>query len=109
MRLWPLLLPLFSLVATARSNSAKPATSTVTGHVYCADTNAPARMASVMLEPVRVVNEAGVVTGGSHSQITMTAVQTALDGTFPCLKSDRCLLRCRVQAGISLPARDLSR
>jgi hypothetical protein len=59
--LWPLLLPLFSVVATAQSNSAKPATSTVTGQVYCADTNAPAGMAPVMLEPVRVVNEAGVV------------------------------------------------
>ncbi len=83
MRPWPLLLlPLFSLVAPAQINAAKRATSTVTGHVYCADTNAPARMASVMLEPVHVVDEAGVVTTGSHSQITMTAVQTALDGTF---------------------------
>ena len=26
--------------------------STVSGHVFCADTNAPARMATVMLEPV---------------------------------------------------------
>jgi hypothetical protein len=83
MRPWPLLLlPLFTLAAMAQSNSAKPASSTVTGHVYCADTNAPARMASVMLEPVRVVDEAGVVTSGSHSQIMMTVVQTALDGSF---------------------------
>lgn len=83
MRPWPLLLlSLFTLAVTAQSNSAKPATSTVTGHIYCADTNAPARMASVMLEPVRVVDEAGIVTSGSHSQIMMTAVQTGLDGSF---------------------------
>ena len=28
-----------------------PATTTVSGHVYCADTNAPARMATVILQP----------------------------------------------------------
>lgn len=82
MRPWPLLLPLFTLAVTAQSNSAKPATGTGTGHVYCADTNAPARMASVMLEPVRIVDEVGIVTAGSHSQIMMTAVQTGLDGSF---------------------------
>ena len=43
MRLWPLLiLPILTLVATAQNGSAKPATGTVTGHVYCADTNASA-------------------------------------------------------------------
>jgi anti-anti-sigma regulatory factor len=44
-------------------------------------------MASVMLEPVRVVDEAGIVTAGTHSQITMTAVQTGLDGSFAIPKS----------------------
>lgn len=83
MHSWPLLLlPLFVLATMAQSTSAKPATSTVTGHVYCADTYAPARMASVMLEPLRVVDEAGIVTAGSHSQIMMTSVQTGLDGSF---------------------------
>ena len=52
MRLWPLLLSVLALTATAQ-NSAKPGTGTVTGHVYCADTNAPARTASVLLEPVK--------------------------------------------------------
>lgn len=82
MRLWLLLLPLLALAATAQRNSARPAATIVTGHVYCADTNAPARMAAVMLEPVRVVDEAGLATSGSPDQITMTAVETGLDGSF---------------------------
>ena len=48
MRPWPLLLSLLTLAASAQNNAPpNQATSTVTGHVYCADTNAPARMASV--------------------------------------------------------------
>lgn len=109
MRPWLLLLlSLFTLAVTAQSNSAKPATSTVTGHVYCADTNAPARMASVMLEPVRIVDEAGIVTSGSHSQIMMTAVQTGLDGSFMIPKvSPGAYYVIAYKAGISLTARDL--
>ena len=30
----------------------RSANTTISGHVYCADTNAPARMASVILQPV---------------------------------------------------------
>jgi len=54
---------LIPLVASAQQTEKKrQPTTAVTGHVYCADTNAPARLASVMLEPVRAVEEAGSVT-----------------------------------------------
>ena len=82
---WPFaLLPVLTLASAAQNNpgTKRAATGTVTGHVYCADTNAPARMASVMLEPVRVVDEAGTSAEGSHTQVTMTAVETGLDGGF---------------------------
>jgi len=83
MRPW-LLLPLASLTlaATAQSTSAKLGTGTVTGHVYCADTNAPARMASVQLEPISHAEKLSgppiFTANGSSGRI----VQTALDGGF---------------------------
>jgi hypothetical protein len=83
MRPWPLLLlPILALAASAQ-NSAKLGTGTVTGHVYCADTNAPARMAQVQLEMLKDAEQRST----SHSQPTfgMPAggiVQTALDGSF---------------------------
>jgi hypothetical protein len=57
------------------------ATGTISGHVYCADTNAPARMATVMLEAVKEVdgNKPGVKDG---ARIHATSVQTLLDGSF---------------------------
>lgn len=85
MRTWPLVLfSVLSIAASAQNDSApKPATSTVTGHVYCADTNTPARLASVMLKPVRAVEEAGSNSGSSHGErLLLTAVQTTLDGSF---------------------------
>jgi hypothetical protein len=82
MRPWPLLLlPFSTLTATAQS-SAKPGTGIVTGHVYCADTNAPARMASVQLKPVK---EIAPRPGTDPHDIGMPAngvVETALDGSF---------------------------
>jgi hypothetical protein len=73
-----------TLVASAQQAEKKSATTTVTGHVYCADTNAPARLASVMLEPVRAVDEAGSSTHSPFNgeRVTVTAVQTALGGSF---------------------------
>ncbi len=58
MRSWPtLLLPFLTLTATAQNNAAtRHGTGIVAGHVYCADTNAPARMASMQLEPVKAVS-----------------------------------------------------
>src|ERR1700743_1946758 len=73
-----------SLAAAAQQAPTKQPTTTVTGHVYLADTNTPARLASVMLEPVRAVDEAGSVTHQKldGERIMMTAVQTTLDGSF---------------------------
>ncbi|MES2392088.1 MAG: carboxypeptidase regulatory-like domain-containing protein [Acidobacteriota bacterium] len=84
MRIRPLsVLLAIPLAASAQQASKKQATTTVTGHVYCADTNAPARLASVMLEPVRAVDAIGAAhEHGSSEQITMTSVQTTLDGSF---------------------------
>jgi carboxypeptidase family protein len=82
MRFWPLLLPLFTIAATAQNNSsARHATGTVTGHVYCADTNTPARTATVQLAPVKereqrsgTIRFADMPAGG--------VAQTGLDGSF---------------------------
>jgi len=63
-----------------RAAFAQEAEGTVTGHVYCADTNAPARLARVMLEPVADVNKAAEPHNTTLS--TMNSVQTELDGSF---------------------------
>ena len=83
MRPWPLLLSVLALTASAQSNSAKLGTGAVTGHVYCADTNAPARMASVHLQPVKDAE----ALPGTHPDANATepasgVVQTTLDGSF---------------------------
>lgn len=82
MRPWPLLLSVLALAATAQNNSARPGTGTVTGHVYCADTNAPARMVSVQLKPVKeIAPRPGADTHGV-SEPASGIVQTTLDGSF---------------------------
>ena len=84
MRPWPLLfLALLALAATAQNNSAKPGTGTVTGHVYCADTNAPARGAQVQLESVKGAQHRLAGHGQATSDMPAGGiVQTALDGGF---------------------------
>ncbi len=75
---WPsLLLPFLTIAATAQNNSAaKHGTGIVTGHVYCADTNAPARMASVQLEPAKAHSHfSGDTPAGG-------VAQTGFDGAF---------------------------
>jgi hypothetical protein len=60
------------------------ATGTVTGRVICADTNRPARLANVVLQPV-VDNTPTVKTAGGKDRpriVTTTLVETLLDGTF---------------------------
>ena len=83
MRPWPLLLLAFSALTATAQSSARPGTGTVTGHVYCADTNAPARMARVRLQSM---NAAPLHEGNNpESSSDMPAggiVQTALDGSF---------------------------
>jgi hypothetical protein len=83
MRHWLLLLPLLTIAATAQTNpSARRATGTVTGHVYCADTNTPARLASVQLAPVKNAEERS----GTSVHVTDLPAggvsQTGLDGSF---------------------------
>jgi Carboxypeptidase regulatory-like domain len=79
-----LLVPLLTLASVAQNNSAKSATGTVTGHVYCADTNAPARMARVRLESVKD-DASDHERGNPRTSSDMPVggiVQTALDGSF---------------------------
>ena len=84
MRHCPLLLiPAVALAATAQTNSATPPTGTVTGHVYCADTNAPARGAQVQLETVKSTEHRLAGHGQASSDMPAGGiVQTALDGGF---------------------------
>lgn len=84
MRPWPLLLlPTLTLAVAAQSTSPKPATGSVTGHVYCADTNAPARMARVQLESVKDAEQRlASHPSPSSAMLVGGSVQTALDGTF---------------------------
>lgn len=69
------------LLAQDQPHQPTAGTSTVSGRVFCSDTNAPARMARVFLQPAELVDaydenkHDGVATQGE-------AVQTALDGTF---------------------------
>src|ERR1700761_8412498 len=79
---WPLLLPFLTIAATAQYNSAaRHPTGAITGHIYCGDTNAPARMASVQLDPIKGPKRSGasrisgdVPAGG--------VAQTGFDGSF---------------------------
>src|SRR5271155_4375187 len=60
------------------------ATGTVTGRVICADTNLPARLANVVLQPV-VDNTPTVKIAGDKDRpriVTTTLVETLLDGSF---------------------------
>jgi hypothetical protein len=84
MRPWPLLLlPAFTFVSVAQNSAAKPATGTVTGHVYCADTNAPARMVSVQLKPVKDAEaRPGASPHSNPGEPASGVVQTTLDGSF---------------------------
>ncbi len=56
-------------------------TSVVTGHVFCADTNAPARLANVVLEPAAAID--GYTASDSKGvSAHLTGVQTMPDGSF---------------------------
>jgi hypothetical protein len=73
--------------ATAARPQKQPAgppalTTTVSGHVYCADTNAPARMATVILQPAAAID--AIRPGESDGNISSTGEtsQTSMDGSF---------------------------
>ncbi len=74
-----------SLVATAQPGQKKQPTTTVTGHVYLADTNTPARLATVMLEPARALDndpDPHPPKDRNAEMVYTSAVQTLLDGSF---------------------------
>ena len=78
-----LLRPLASLQTTV----AETLSGSVVGYVYCADTNAPARFANVILEPESVIRASGVdLQPRDPAQTdrgdTTTAISAALDGSF---------------------------
>ncbi|MGB9417444.1 MAG: carboxypeptidase regulatory-like domain-containing protein [Acidobacteriaceae bacterium] len=86
MRIRPLpILAAISLAAAAQQAPKKQPTTTVTGHVYLADTNTPARLATVMLEPARVLDndpDPHPPKDRSAAMVYTSAVQTLLDGSF---------------------------
>ena len=67
----------FCFVAFAQKPAA---TGTVTGHVTCADTNTPARLAIVVLRPVPAAKSAD--SAAASKSVEARRVQTLLDGTF---------------------------
>ncbi|MGO8934680.1 MAG: hypothetical protein ACLPLZ_11370 [Terracidiphilus sp.] len=67
--------------AQQESSDKPPGANTVSGHVYCGDTNAPARMATVVLEPAGIVES--IIPGEEqHAVFSGEAVETLLDGSF---------------------------
>jgi hypothetical protein len=71
---------LLSACSSAQRSEAA-ATGTVTGHVICADTNGPARIAHVVLQPVVDIAPPSK-TGDRPRQISAAATATLLDGSF---------------------------
>jgi hypothetical protein len=86
MHTWPLLLFL-TIPALAQSHTSAPeATGTVTGHVFCADTNQPARFAHVSLETIpdasaRPASQNPGPTAPSGSPVAVS-METTLSGSF---------------------------
>jgi hypothetical protein len=85
MKVTPLPLALCALVpvclAQQKPTPPRAATSIVYGHVYCADTNAPARKASVILQPadqIDAIRPGEAQHLSAHGEMT----QTLLDGSF---------------------------
>jgi hypothetical protein len=78
---------LLAVIVCSRSMLAlQPAdapTGTVTGHVFYADLNAPARFANVTLEPLSLYDEAQA-SEDDHTihTVAMSGTQTTLDGSF---------------------------
>jgi hypothetical protein len=78
-KLWVSLLVLPGLVQAAFGQK-EPSGGTVSGSVYCADTNAPARLASIVLRPVAVQKQ--VAGGAPGAPVKVRSVQALLDGSF---------------------------
>jgi hypothetical protein len=75
------LIPIAVAVSCFIAFAQKPvATGTVTGRVTCADTNAPARLAIVVLRPVPAAKSAS--SAAASNPVEARRVQTMLDGSF---------------------------
>jgi hypothetical protein len=74
-------IPFFFAVCCSAQQSEAAASGTVTGHVICADTNGPARIAHVVLQPVVDIAPASK-TGDHPRQISAAVTATLLDGGF---------------------------
>lgn len=74
------LLSLFCVLSPAFAQKAAPS-ATVSGTVFCADTNTPARLATVVLRPV-LTPGAKSSADAAAAQQQLRNVQTQLDGTF---------------------------
>lgn len=72
------------LTAVACPAQQPPSTGTVTGRVLCADTHLPARMASVVLQPIVDLTSPVLKPDGKDSkpEPNTTIIQTFLDGSF---------------------------
>jgi hypothetical protein len=74
---------LFSAVCCSAQHSETAASGTVTGHVICADTNGPARIAHVVLQPVvDNTSDTKTTSTGRPRVAPTTLVETLLDGSF---------------------------
>ena len=94
-RIWLLLLliaPCELAAATALAQSPTPSsepTGSVTGHVFCSDTNQPARFAHVSLEPIPAAAASPASKPSPHTpsdSVSTTSVETTLDGSFALTK-----------------------
>jgi hypothetical protein len=79
--------PLISLLlsAPAQAQALQGPSGRVSGHVYCSDTNAPAKFATVTLQPVpsiRAANAAPPADQNERTGVLSKAVSTGLDGAF---------------------------
>jgi hypothetical protein len=84
MKAAPVLLVFCALAAVSaaqQKRAPRPAGATVSGHVYCADTNTPARMASVILQPADQIDS---IRPGEDQHISSHGemIPTRLDGSF---------------------------
>lgn len=83
MRTWPLLLLLAApALAQTHTATAPEPTGAVSGHVYCGDTNQPARFAHVSLEAIPDASVASTSTKPSAHSNAATSVETSLDGSY---------------------------
>lgn len=73
------------MAANAWAQTPQQPSGSVTGYVYCADTNAPARFARVMVEPAEDLNDSNdkrrtSISGDGFAETTL--VRTRLDGSY---------------------------